>query len=158
VKAATLRHLPERGWGSLTLEKSRPAAGKRYPDSGEVHDERGLKHPGKEESRTVPIPTELVTIIRAHIERFGVGKDGRLFRSERGNPVAASTYSRVWQETRILALTPSQVNSPLTGRPYDPRHAGVSLWLNAGVHAPEVAERAGHSVPGGIRLHIDRRE
>ena len=26
------------------------------------------------------------------------------------------------------------------------RHAGVSLWLNAGVPAPEVAERAGHSV------------
>lgn len=32
------------------------------------------------------------------------------------------------------------------GRPYDLRHAAVSLWLNAGVPAPEVADRAGHSV------------
>ena len=39
-----------------------------------------------------------------------------------------------------------QVASPLAGRPYDLRHAAVSLWLNAGVPAPEVAERAGHSV------------
>jgi hypothetical protein len=29
---------------------------------------------------------------------------------------------------------------------YHVRHAAVSLWLNAGVPAPEVAERAGHSV------------
>jgi integrase len=31
-------------------------------------------------------------------------------------------------------------------RPYDLRHAAVSTWLNAGVPAPEVAARAGHSV------------
>lgn len=36
--------------------------------------------------------------------------------------------------------------SPLAGRPYDLRHAAVSTWLNAGVSAPEVAARAGHSV------------
>jgi len=31
-------------------------------------------------------------------------------------------------------------------RPYDLRHAAVSLWLNAGVPATEVARRAGHGV------------
>jgi integrase len=146
-------HLPETGWGWLTLEKSRPAAGKRWTDSGEVHDERGLKHRGEDEARTVPIPAALVAILRLHIKRFGVGPDGRLFRSERGNPVAASTYSRVWQEARRLALTPNQVDSPLAGRPYDLRHAGVSLWLNAGVHAPEVADRAGHSVEVLLKVY-----
>jgi hypothetical protein len=34
----------------------------------------------------------------------------------------------------------------LAARPYDLRHAAVSLWLNAGVPAPRVARRAGHSV------------
>jgi integrase len=63
-----------------------------------------------------------------------------------GYPAAASTYSRVWEEGRRLALTPHQVASPLAGRPYDLRHAAVSLWLNAGVPATEVADRAGHSV------------
>jgi integrase len=31
-------------------------------------------------------------------------------------------------------------------RPYDLRHAAVSLWLNAGVPATEVARGAGHGV------------
>ncbi|AVT34616.1 site-specific integrase [Plantactinospora sp. BC1] len=146
-------HLPESGWGLLTVEKSRPAAGKRYTDSGEVHDDRGLKHRGETEAREVPIPPELVGLLRWHIERFGVGKDGRLFRSERGNVVASSTYSRVWEEARALSLPPDLVASPLAGRPYDLRHAGVSLWLNAGLPAPEVAERAGHSVDVLLRVY-----
>jgi integrase len=50
-------------------------------------------------------------------------------------------------------MTPDQVASPLAGRPYDLRHAGVSLWLNAGVHAPEVAERAGHSVDVLLKVY-----
>lgn len=57
-------HLPESGWGILTVEKSRPAAGRRYTDSGEVHDDRGLKHRGETEAREVPIPPELVAILR----------------------------------------------------------------------------------------------
>jgi integrase len=31
-------------------------------------------------------------------------------------------------------------------RPYDLRHAAVSLWLNSGEPATEVARRAGHGV------------
>ncbi len=46
----------------------------------------------------------------------------------------------------MFAFTPVQVASPLAVRPYDLRHAAVSTWLNAGVSAAEVAERAGHSV------------
>ncbi|WP_434096191.1 hypothetical protein [Streptosporangium roseum] len=38
------------------------------------------------------------------------------------------------------------MRSPLAARPYDLRHAALSLWLNAGVPATEVAKRAGHSV------------
>ncbi|MFF3867581.1 hypothetical protein [Micromonospora sp. NPDC001898] len=49
--------------------------------------------------------------------------------------VPSSTYSRVWGEVRTLSLTPDRATSPLAGRP----HAGVSLWLNAGLPAPEVA-------------------
>jgi len=125
---------------------NRPQSGKRWTDSGEAHDRRGLKHRADAESRGVPIPPELVTILREHIDRYGVADDARLFRSERGNVVAASTYSRVWEEARALALAPHQVASPLAGRPYDLRHAAVSLWLNPGAPATEVADRAGHSV------------
>jgi integrase len=101
----------------------------------------------------VPIPPTLVKILQEHIERFGVAKDGRLFRSERGNVVSGSTYSRVWEEARRFALTPRQVDSSLAGRPYDLRHAAVSLWLNAGVQATEVAARAGHSVDVLLKVY-----
>ena len=139
-------HLPEEGWGRLTLEKSRPEVNQRWTDSGSAHEERGLKHRASAVARRVPIPPELVTILRGHIDTYGVAKDGRLFRSERGGVVASTALSDVWAAARPLALTPDQVASPLAGRPYDLRHAAVSLWLNGGVSPPDVAERAGHGV------------
>ena len=56
---------------------------------------------------------------------------------------------------RALALTPDQVASPLAARPYDLRHAAVSLWLNAGVPAPTIARRAGHSVDVLLRVYAN---
>jgi integrase len=146
-------HLPDTGWGYLTLEKSRPEVNRRWSDTGSAHDERTLKHRPAQETRRVPIPPELVTIVREHIETFGVGDDGRVFSSDRGHVVASTAISDVWAEARILALMPHQVASPLAGRPYDLRHAAVSLWLNAGVPATEVAERAGHSVEVLLRVY-----
>jgi len=138
--------LPEHGWGELTLWESRPAAGSRWTDSGEVHDRRGLKHRAARDTRIVPIPPALVSLLRAHVERFGVAVDGRLFRSPAGGVVGSATYARVWDAARRIAFTPAQVASPLAACPYDLRHAAVSTWLNAGVPAAEVAQRAGHSV------------
>ena len=103
------------------------------------------------EGRVVGIASEADLLLK---EEFPQGPpDGRLFQSPRGGVVGASTYSRVWDEARTLALQPHQVDSPLAGRPYDLRHAGVSLWLNAGVPAPEVAERAGHSVDVLLKVY-----
>ena len=79
--------------------------------------------------RPVPIPPELVKILRQHIEEFGVAADGRLFQSERGGMVASMAYTEVWQEARTLALTPAQVASPLARRPYDLRAAHGRLAL-----------------------------
>jgi integrase len=138
--------LPERGWGELTLWESRPTVGRRWTDSGQVHDRRGLKHRAAKDTRIVPVPPALVALLRAHLDRFGVAEDGRLFRSPNGGVVGSGTYTRVWGEARHYAFTPAQVASPLAGRPYDLRHAAVSTWLNAGAPAAEVAERAGHSV------------
>jgi hypothetical protein len=38
-------------------------------------------------------------------------------------------------------------------RPYDLRHAPVSLWLNSGVPATEVARRAGHGVAVLLKIY-----
>ena len=51
------------------------------------------------------------------------------------------------------ALSDTDYTSPLARRPYDLRHAAVSLWLNAGVPATQVAEWAGHSVNVLLRVY-----
>ncbi|MFG3703588.1 hypothetical protein ACGF7U_02465 [Micromonospora sp. NPDC047670] len=43
--------------------------------------------------------------------------------------------------------------SPLAARPYDLRHAAVSLWLNSDVPATDVAARAGHSVDVLLKVY-----
>ncbi|GAT69019.1 integrase [Planomonospora sphaerica] len=146
-------HLPATGWGRLILAKSKPQTNKKWTDSGEAHDDRGLKHRADEEGRPVPIPPELVAILREHIDEFGVHEDGRLFRTSRGGVISIATYCEAWKAARAFALTPEQQVSPLAARPYDLRHAAVSLWLNAGVAAPDVAERAGHGVDVLLKVY-----
>lgn len=146
---------PGTGWGRIHLSETTPEVGKRYTDSGKLHDAKGLKHRPSDEVRPVPIPPELVRILRWHVAEIGVAPDGRLFRQPAGGVVGSSTYSQVWQAARSFALTPAQLVSPLAGRPYDLRHAAVSLWLNAGVPAPTVARRAGHSVDVLLRVYAN---
>jgi integrase len=145
--------LSKTGWGRIYLSRTTPEVGKRYTDSGHLHNSKGLKHRPVDEVRPVPIPPELVELLRWHLAEFGVADDGRLFRQPNGGVVGSSTYAQVWLAARQLALTPDQKVSPLATRPYDLRHAAVSLWLNAGVPAPTVARRAGHSVDVLLRVY-----
>ncbi|WP_328755596.1 tyrosine-type recombinase/integrase [Streptomyces sp. NBC_00269] len=138
-------HLPETGWGTLTLKETRPVSGKSWTDSGERHDKRGLKSRAPKADRPVPIPPILVTTLRAHIAEYGTARDGRLFANERGGVLGTSSYWRVWQDARPFALSPEKVDSPLAHRPYDLRHTCITNWLNAGVPVAEVARRAGNS-------------
>jgi integrase len=138
-------HLPQEGWGTLTLRETRPVSGKQWTDSGERHDRRGLKAREVSTDRPVPIPPILVSILRTHLKEFGTAKEGRVFGNERGGVVGSSTYWRVWEEARQYALPPERIDSPLAGRPYDLRHACITRWLNAGVPIAEVARRVGNS-------------
>jgi hypothetical protein len=85
-------------------------------------------------------------MLREHIGTFGVAEDGRAFANERGELIASSTYSRVWQEARVLALSPGRRASTLAGDPYDLRHAGVWLGLQSTRDPALIAERPGHSI------------
>jgi integrase len=145
--------LPETGWGLLLLTGNAPRVGSAWTDSGTNHDERHLKHRARKATRPVPIPPELVTMIRSHVTRFGTAPDGRLFRATRGAMLSENTYGRAWQKARQEALTPARARSPLAGRPYDLRHSGITLQLNAGVPAPEIARRAGHGVAVLLRVY-----
>jgi integrase len=145
--------LPRGEWGSVKARRTKPNAGKRWTDTGEIHDDRGLKGRDDTEVRTVPIPPVLVDIILAHLEEFGAAADGRIVSNERGGVPVASTLSRAWKEARPFALTPEQVNSPLADTPYTGRHAALSTQLSAGVDPADVARRAGNSIEVLLRIY-----
>jgi integrase len=73
--------LPVSGWGRIDLATSDPRAGKAWTDDGRARQRRGLKRRGQAETRSVPIPPELVGLLRSHLEQFGTAEDGRLFRT-----------------------------------------------------------------------------
>ncbi|MEU0299707.1 hypothetical protein ABZ252_09605 [Streptomyces sp. NPDC006175] len=137
--------LPEQGWGELVLSKSRPEVGAGWTDDGNSYEERGLKRRARKATRPVPIPPVLVALLRGHLNEHGTAPDGRLFRAVRGGRVRSTEYTEVWQAARIEALSTEEVTTPLAKVPYSLRHAGVSLWIKAGVDPVEVARRAGHS-------------
>jgi integrase len=146
-------HLPKTGWGRIVLAASASRAGRAWTDEGTARQERGLKHRADNETRTIPIPPVLVRRLRAHIKRYGTTLDGRVFQTARGGILQDSGYNEVWDQARREALTPAQYRSPLGRRPYDLRHAAVSLWLNSGVPATEVARRAGHGVAVLLKIY-----
>ncbi|MFJ4783269.1 tyrosine-type recombinase/integrase [Streptomyces sp. NPDC088794] len=145
--------LPRRGWGKLRLRETRPRSGSAWTDSGEAHDKRGLKHRPRKAVREVPIPPELVALLRWHVTAYGTAPDGRVFRTQRGGLIQDTGYGEVWAEARTRALTPAQHASALAKRPYDLRHAAVSTWLSSGVEPQLVAKRAGHSVAVLFRVY-----
>ncbi|MGI5251887.1 tyrosine-type recombinase/integrase [Actinacidiphila glaucinigra] len=145
--------LPRRGWGMLRLRESRARSGTAWTDSGEAHDRRGLKHRSRKAVRYVPIPPELVALLRWHVTVHGAGPDSRLFRTARGGMVQESGYGEVWARARAEALSPVEQETKLAKRPYDLRHAAVSTWLSSGVEPQLVAERAGHSVAVLFRVY-----
>lgn len=162
--------LPEQGWGELHLTGSTQETGAAWSDTGKVREDRELKHRSKTTTRPVPACPELVTILRRHLDTFGPAPDGRLFvtRRTRGGgkkrpfstvvlqparPIGSNRYTKAWSDARQAALTSTQANSPLAGRPYDLRHAAVSFWLNAGVDPAQIAEWAGHSIAVLMRVY-----
>ena len=83
---------------------------------------------------------------RQHLRKYGTAPNGRLFRGARGGILSESTYGRIWHAAREIALGPQLAATSLARRPYDLRHAALSLWLNATGAPAEVAARAGNSV------------
>ena len=124
-------HLPDYGWGMLRLASAAPRTAAAWTSDGTSYEQRGLKHRPDGTIRNVPAPPVLVAMLRAHHTAYGTAADGRLFRGTRGGPLSGSRYGRAWQSARTLALGPELAATGLARRPYDPRHAALSLWLSA---------------------------
>ena len=137
--------LPPHGWGKLILVSACPRTGSAWTSTGQPHEPRGLKHRPEGAIRIVPIPPILVALLRHHLRSYGTTPDGCLFHGLRGGMISESVYGRTWHTARDAALGPVLADTGLARRPYDLRHAALSLWLNASADTAEVATRAGNS-------------
>ena len=153
LRRSHLVSLPVHGWGEMRLTHAEPRSGSRWTDNGRSRERRELKHRAVGDTRSVPIHPDLVQLLRAHLDTFGTGRDGRVFVGPRGGTVAEWVYLDVYHRARKEAFTGAEVQSQLAETPYALRHAAVSTWLNAGVGAPQVAEWAGHSVDVLLRVY-----
>jgi integrase len=117
--------LPDEGWGTIHVTEADTLA-----------DEPGEPKTGP---RSVPVPPQLVQILRYWDDRHRFRPDAFLFRTRTGSRPTASNWWRIWQRTL------QQIGQPPL-RVYDLRHACATTWLQAGVPLGEVARRLGHSV------------
>ena len=141
--------------GEIHLCDARPDIAAEWTDSGERSEARGqLKHREEDEGRTVPCPVELAKIVYEHMSAYGVAPDGRLVRGQRDDrPLSSSVYLRIWGKAREAAFVPEAFASLLGKRPYDLRHAAVSIWLNVTGDPVRVAAWAGHTVAVLLRVY-----
>ncbi len=125
--------LPESGWGKIEVTEA----------------DIDLDEPGdpKTGHRTVPIPADLVALLRWWIDLHDFDDDALLFRSRNGGRPSASNWGRAWR----LAL--AKVGHPRL-RPYDCRHFAATTWLHARVPLGETARRLGHSVDTLVSTYV----
>lgn len=125
--------LPTEGWGHLHVTEADIA----FDQPGEP----------KTGPRSVPIPPQLVDLLRGWLDAGGFSGDDLLFRTRSGRRPTASNWSRAFQRAlRDQDLPPLRI--------YDCRHAAATTWLAAGVPLGEVAKRMGHSVETLVSTYV----
>ncbi len=134
-------------WGELLFHTAQPEVGKRWTDTGAVHEERGLKGRAKDDTRVVQCRPALTKILRHQIEAEKLMPGDLLFPGEKEAMLSGSVFRRAWRSARTEVLTADEFASPLGKRVYDLRHTCLTTWLNNGVPPAQVAEWAGNSVP-----------
>ncbi|HWG74116.1 MAG TPA: site-specific integrase [Acidimicrobiales bacterium] len=132
LRAAAL-DLPDVGWGRIHVSEADVA----FDQAGEP----------KTGPRSVPIPRQLVDMLRAWVDEHGFSGEDRLFRTRTGRRPTASNWSRALQRAVRQTGCP-----PL--RLYDCRHAAATTWLRAGVPLGDVAKRMGHSVETLVSTYV----
>lgn len=126
--------MPEKGWGRIHVTE----ADVSFDEPGEP----------KIGPRTVPIPRQLVDILRTWVEDRDFAGDDLLFRTRNGLRPRASNWSRALHRAQSACDCP-------TTRVYDCRHAAATTtWLRAGVPLGDVAKRMGHSVETLVTTYV----
>jgi len=125
--------LPDDGWGRLHVTEADVS-----------FDEPGEPKPGP---RSVPIPPQLVVMLREWVDASGHRGQDLLFRTRTGMRPRASNWSRALHRALAACDAPPM-------RIYDCRHPAATTWLRAGVPLGDVAKRMGHSVETLVSTYV----
>jgi integrase len=125
--------LPDSGWGLI--------------DVTEADIDFDVPGEPKTGDRRVPIPANLVVLLRSWLDAHDYGPEDLMFRTRRGNRPSQSNWCRAWR----LAL--AKIGHRHL-RPYDCRHFAATSWLHAGVPLAEAARRLGHSVETLVATYV----
>jgi integrase len=99
--------------------------------------------------RTVPLPSFLVSALRAHLGDRILDRDGFVFLSEQGHPWRHSNFmSRFWRRTVL-----DQPSLPPSLRFHDLRHTCAAILISEGAHPKQIQEWLGHA---SITITLDR--
>lgn len=129
------------GWGTANVRVSAASAGSRWTNTGEVRDHRQPKHRDPGALRPVPLPPELLALLR---ERASDRTEGLLFCGRAGAPVSERAYGVAWHEARSAVAVALKLEPGTLRQPYDLRHSAATDWLRY-LPIAEVASRLGHS-------------
>lgn len=139
--------LPKEGWGQIAVSGASVDVGSRWTNTGARSDEKGLKWRRAGEVRNVPIPPELVGLLRDWCK----DRKGLVFEAPEGGPVGSKLTGAYWSKAREHVFAEGD---PLRSVPvYHLRHTNGSLLLHAGVNPVEAARRLGHSPEVLLRVY-----
>ena len=136
------------------MRRSRRQVSDRYLDTDDDPDWGPLKGRHLADTRRVPIPTEIVPAMRAHLDEHcgGAGPSDLVFQRAR-RPFDLANFQRdVWQPARAALFPPVDglaLDSPLQPklsrlRCHDLRHSACSMWLRANVDVAVCQRWSGH--------------
>ena len=97
------REEPADDWGELRFCSAATEVGAEWTDDGNRREHRQLKARARGEWRRVPCPPPLTRLLSSHLDRFGVGRDGRIISGVHRGELASVTYRRVWERARRAA-------------------------------------------------------
>ena len=89
--------------------------------------------------RTIPAPTVVLDALAEHVRIYGTGRDGLLFPTVTGEPMARQSWNAVWRRAA------DKVGTPAGEGFHALRHVYASLLIANGCSVKAVSARLGHS-------------
>lgn len=125
-------------WEQLDFKKNKIKIDRQLSrDPSFVHDPEGLKTEASE--RTIGFAKELQSLIREHVDEFGLGPEGLILKSRTGNPWRYHDAAEMFRvAAKAVGLKPGQGMHQL-------RHTCVSVLIEMGANIKQIQYWVGHS-------------